>query len=281
MLLYWLSVPERVRATRPAACSCQAPTLGGIGDMSGADAEMVERENTDNDSVVNIGNTRISKRESTAIESAYAIIRSRIIDGVYPHGSKLNLETLKSAFGISGSTLREALTRLMVDRLVFTEGQKGFSVTPMSLSDLEDLTRARITLETSALIESIQTGGDVWEDTLVTSFHRLARAQERLEADPAAAFDSWEVRNREFHHALVAASPSSWLAHFRQVLFQNSERYRRLSGTRGPVPVEVHKEHEEIFNAAMARDVDKAVSALTNHIRRAANVIRANALLDE
>lgn len=169
----------------------------------------------------------------------------------------------------------------MADRLVITEGQKGFRVTPMSLSDLEDLTDARIKLETSALAESIKLGDDAWEDNLVTCFHRLARAQERLEVDPAIAFDAWEVRNKEFHEALAAASPSAWLARFRQVLFQSSERYRRLSGTRGPVPFEVHNEHEEIFKATMARDTDKAVSALAAHIRRSVNVIRAKALLPD
>ena len=167
----------------------------------------------------------------------------------------------------------------MADSFVVAEGQKGFTVAPMSLSDLEDLTSARITLETSALAESIKLGGDAWEDNLVTCFHRLARAQERLEADPASAFDAWEVRNKEFHEALVAASPSNWLRNFRQILFQNSERYRRLSGTHGPIPMDVHREHEEIFAAAMARDGDRAAEALAHHIQRAANVIRSNALL--
>lgn len=233
----------------------------GNGEIFGADADPAGR------------------RGSTAIESAYTILRGRIVEGVYAQGSKLHLENLKSSLGVSGSTLREALTRLMADCLVVAKGQKGFTVAPMSLSDLEDLTSARITLETSALAESIKLGGDAWEDSLVTSFHRLARAQERLEADPASAFNAWEVRNKEFHEALVAASPSKWLRNFRQILFQNSERYRRLSGTQGPIPVDVHREHEEIFVAAMARDGDRAADALADHIQHAATVIRSNALL--
>ena len=221
------------------------------------------------------------RKAATAIESTYATLRNRIIRGSYPQGSKLHLETLKSSLGVSGSTLREALTRLIGDHLVVAEGQKGFKVAPMSLCDLDDLTSARITWETTALVESIKLGGGDWEDQLVTSFRRLARAQERLEANPAEAFDAWETRNQEFHNALVAASPSRWLANFRGILFHNSERYRRLSGTQGPLPVEVHEEHKTIFEAAMARDVDQAVSALSQHIRRAANVIRSNGLLKD
>lgn len=224
---------------------------------------------------------KTEKKASTAIESTHATLRDSIIRGAYPPGSKLHLETLKSSLGVSGSTLREALTRLIGDQLVIAEGQKGFTVAPMSLRDLDDLTSARITLETTALIESIKLGGSDWEDNLFTSFRRLARAQERLEADPANVFDEWELRNKEFHHALLAASPSKWLANFRDILFHNSERYRRLSGTQGPIPVEVHEEHKAIFEAAMSRDTEQAVSALANHIRRSTSVIRANKLLSE
>ncbi len=225
-------------------------------------------------------NDRADKRGATAIEWAYSMLRNQIVGGDYPHGSRLHLENLKSSLGVSGSTLREALTRLMSDRLVIAEGQKGFTVAPMSLSDLEDLTSARIMLETSALVESIALGDHNWEDNLASAFHRLALAQGRLETDTANAFDAWEIRNKEFHEALLAASPSNWRRHFRQTLFQNSERYRRLSGTEGPIPKEVHQEHQEIFTAALERDVDRAVKSLDHHIQRSANVIRSNALLN-
>ncbi|MCA6216963.1 FCD domain-containing protein [Ideonella sp. B7] len=221
------------------------------------------------------------KKTATAIESTYATLRDRILRGSHPQGSRLHLETLKSSLGVSGSTLREALTRLIGDRLVVAEGQKGFKVAPMSLCDLDDLTSARITLETTAIVESINLGGGDWEDQLVISFRRLARAQERVEANPGEAFDAWEARNQEFHNALMAASPSKWLANFREILFHNSERYRRLSGTQGPIPVEVHEEHKTIFEAAIARDANQAVLVLSQHIRRSANVIRANGLLRE
>ncbi len=241
---------------------------------------MVESANMAGGSLAEFDIGPKERKASTAIESTYATIRSRIINGTYPQGSKLHLETLKSSLCVSGSTLREALTRLIGDRLVIAEGQKGFSVAPMSLCDLDDLTNARITLETNALMESIKLGGGDWEDCLVVCFRRLARAQVRLEADPAGAFEAWELRNKEFHHALMAASPSKWLANFREILFHNSERYRRLSGTEGPPPVEVHEEHEAIFEAAISRDVERAVSALAHHIRRSANVIRSNGLLE-
>lgn len=248
---------------------------------SGVFEEMSNLAKMTNGSRADFGLGLKEGKASTAIESTYAILRDGIIKGVYPQGSKCHLDTLKTSLGVSGSTLREALTRLIGDGLVSAEGQKGFTVTTMSLADLDDLTNARITLETTALIESIETGKGDWEDNLVLCFRRLSRIEERINIDPAGSFNEWEMRNKEFHEALVAASPSKWLARFRDVLFHNSERYRRLSATQGPPPAVVHAEHKEIFEAAMSRDTERAVSALASHIRRSANVIRSRGLLND
>ncbi len=215
----------------------------------------------------------------TAVEGAYNLLRRHIINGRYPQGSRLKLEYLKSAYGVSGSTVREALTRLIGDRLVISEGQKGFSVAPMSLADLDDLTIARTTLECAAIRDSIAHGDDEWEARLIAAFHRLTRAEERLLVDPSGAFDDWEQRNKAFHEALLAASSSKWLERLRDILFHNSERYRRLSATQGPPPASVHAEHFEIFEAALARDADRAVKALEEHLQRARKVIHDNRLL--
>ncbi|WP_336966469.1 GntR family transcriptional regulator [Sphingobium aquiterrae] len=215
----------------------------------------------------------------TAVEAAYSMLRRHLINGRYPQGSRLKLDYLKSAYGVSGSTVREALTRLIGDHLVIFEGQKGFSVAPMSLADLDDLTIARTTLDCAAIRESIALGDDEWEARLIAAFHRLTRAEERLVVDPSGAFDDWEQRNKAFHEALLAASTSKWLERLRDILFHNTERYRRLSATQGPPPTSVHAEHSEIFEAALARDADRAVKALEEHLQRARKVIGDNRLL--
>ena len=215
----------------------------------------------------------------TAVEAAYHLLRRQIIAGHYPQNSRLKLQDLKSAFGVSGSTVREALTRLIGDHLVVSEGQKGFSVAPMSQADLDDLTSARTILECAAIRDSIAEGDDEWEARLIAAFHRLTRAEERLLIDPSGAFDEWERRNKAFHEALVAASSSEWLRRLGDILYHNTERYRRLSATHGPPPASVHPEHREIFEAALARDAARAVKALEAHLQRAGKVIRENRLL--
>lgn len=215
----------------------------------------------------------------TLIETAYRQLRRDIIEGSHKAGHKLRVEHLKATYQVSAGTLREALALLVSDSLVVSQGQRGFRVAPMSLADLEDLTRMRVMLECEAVRESIAFGKDDWEAGVVSAFHKLSLAEQRLRVDPIAAFDDWEACNRQFHESLVAACRSRWMLRFRKLLYQQSERYRRVSAIKGPPPVEVHEEHSAIFDAVMARNADLAAAVLTAHVHRALTVIRKGGLL--
>lgn len=209
----------------------------------------------------------------TLVETAYRRLRRDIIEGVRRPGEKLRVEHLKDIYDVGAGTLREALQLLITDALVVAQGQRGFRVAPISLVDFEDITRTRVLLETEALRQSIELGDDAWEADVLGAFHRLSRAEEKLEG-PEAAREEWEMRNRIFHEVLISASPSRWLRHFQTILYRQSERYRRLSLFNQPIPRDVHAEHEAIVDAAIARDAPAATRILTDHILRTLEAIR-------
>jgi DNA-binding GntR family transcriptional regulator len=213
----------------------------------------------------------------TLVEGAYQRLRRDIIEGVHPPGDKLRVEHLKDQYDVGAGTLREALLLLVTDALVVAQGQRGFRVAPISIEDFEDITRTRVLLETEALRQSITLGGEDWEAGVVAAFHRLSRAEQKLGSEGdyvQAAAEEWETRNRAFHDALISASPSRWIRHFQNILYQQSERYRRISLFRKPIPRDVHAEHQALFDAAMARDVDCATTILTEHIMRTLESVR-------
>jgi GntR family carbon starvation induced transcriptional regulator len=215
----------------------------------------------------------------TLIERAYRRLRRDIIDGHLAPGHPLRVEHLKGSYEVSSGTLREALALLVSDALVVAQGHRGYRVAPMSLADLEDLTRLRVILENEAMRESVRVGKDDWEAGLVRAFDRLSLAEQHLRDDAPRHFEEWEACNRQFHESLVAACRSPWLLRMRRHLYQQSERYRRLSATGGPPPVEVHDEHGAIFAAALARNADLACALLTAHVYRALSVIGKAGLL--
>ncbi|MDX9968948.1 MAG: FCD domain-containing protein [Hydrogenophaga sp.] len=213
-------------------------------------------------------------------ESAYLRLRRDIIEGRHAPGSKLRIEHLRELYQVSAGTLREALALLVSDSLVLNQAQRGFRVAPMSLEDLLDITRTRTLLECEALKDSIRLGDDQWEARLVSSYHMLSRAEERLLANNVAdAFGEWELRNQEFHEALVSACPSAWILRLRSMLYQQSRRYRWLSAVRTEVSNTVHEEHQAIFEAALRRDAEGAERMLKKHLQLALTGICEKGLL--
>ena len=211
---------------------------------------------------------------NTLTEGTYLQLRRDIIEGRLPPGEKLRVEHLKQHYNAGAGTLREALSLLLSDALVVSEGQRGFHVAPMSLSDLEDITRTRVLVEGEALRQSILAGDDEWEADLVAAFHRLTRAEEKLADRRKGDVREWELRNRDFHEALIAACDSRWLRYLIGLLYRQSERYRHLVISHSTLPRDVHAEHKAIFDAALARDVAAAQAAIETHIQLTFEAIR-------
>ena len=62
---------------------------------------------------------------------------------------------------------------------------------------------------------------------------------------------------------------------FRDTLYEQSERYRLLSIPVDPGQRDVDAEHRQLVEAALRRDADAAVAALTGHFARTENLVKA------
>lgn len=212
----------------------------------------------------------------TLTEQAYEHLRRDILSGALPPASRLGAEALKLRYGVSGSTVREALTRLSAESLVTFEGQRGFRVAATSREDFADLCDVRKSIEVEALRRSILAGDDEWEAAVVASFHRLAKVEQQFPDHQLELYNEWEDRNRGFHKALLSACPSRWLIRIHDQLFQQAERYRRITfAARGlKKPRNVHAEHLAIMQSAVARDVDAACGLAASHIQRTLSTLK-------
>jgi GntR family carbon starvation induced transcriptional regulator len=224
------------------------------------------------------------KAAKTLVDFAYEQVRADILSAKLAPGSKLRVERLRLDYGVGAGTLREALSRLAADALVNAEGQRGFRVAPVSLEDLRDITDMRVMLETEALRRAIANGDDDWEAGIVAAYHRLTKVEEKMNRGGDGAIADWEPRNREFHQALIAACDSKWLMHFHRALYDQSERYRRMSMADTTIPRNIHAEHAAIKDATLQRDVEQAVALTEHHIIRTAEKIASlvqQGILDE
>ena len=213
----------------------------------------------------------------TLVERAYLGLRQGIVSGKLAPGERLRVEHLKDEYEVGAGTLREALSLLLSDALVTAEGQRGFRVAPISLADLEDLTNTRVLIETEALRQSIRHGDAKWEADLVAAFHLLTQVEARADrVDP----EQFEPRNKAFHEALIAGHRSPWSKYMLGILFRHSERYRNLNmrlTAAHAAQRDVHREHEEIFRAAIDRQEARAALALEAHVRLTLDIVKRQA----
>lgn len=217
------------------------------------------------------------KQTQTLTDLVYSQVREDILGGKLAPGLKLRVEHLKARYNMGASPIREALSRLTGDSLVSAEGRRGFRVADVSLAELWDITELRVLLETRALRLAIEAGNDDWEADVLASFHRLSKLDARLaEQQPG---EEWEARHRDFHNSLVAASASPWLLDFRGILFEQSERYRRLALAQSAAERAVADEHREIMQATLDRDIDAACSRLADHVRKTAEIVAQSPLV--
>lgn len=203
---------------------------------------------------------------ASLIEVALHKMKSSIVRCELTPGSKLKVEALSKAYGLSSSPIREALNRLAQEGIVTASDNKGFRVAPISVDDLADISRLRLLLETEALSDAIDHGDDVWEGNILAAFHRLNIVEKRLSAGPVALDEDWSERHKAFHITMLSACRSPLILGLVDSLFDRAERYRRYSALHRQTERHKGNDHHDLMDAVLARDKDRALGLLRQHI---------------
>src|SRR4051794_20122922 len=208
----------------------------------------------------------IEKHESAAVgDDGYRRIRADIVFGRLRPGQKLKLETLREAYGVSVSTLREILSRLTADRFVLAEGKRGFDVAPVSVENLKELAELRLLLETHAMAVSFANADVEWEGRVVSAHHKLA-STERLMESGIGEPEQWKRYDGEFHQALISNCGSTLLIQAHAAVFDRYFRYQMVAlNYRGDEP---GQQHAALLRAALDRDAGSACIILQAHVGR-------------
>lgn len=205
--------------------------------------------------------------ENTLATQVQRRLRADLLRGALAPGAKLKVQALATQYGTGPSPVREALASLSTEGLVERLDQRGFRAAPASVTDFDELVRARCWLEEVVLRESLAAGDQDWEEKLVLAHWRLKRL-DRTDV-------GWEEAHAAFHQALLAGCPSPTLAGMAEALREKAERYRALARRVSYPGRDVAAEHAAIADAALARDAARAIPLLQSHYRGTAGFVRA------
>jgi DNA-binding GntR family transcriptional regulator len=205
----------------------------------------------------------------TLAHGVYQQLRADILRGELAPGERLKPAELGGRFQVSVGVVREALTKLTSQHLVFGERNRGFQVVPLSMDDLQQLTEARKINEGTALRLAVDRGDVEWESRVLSAHHLMAKTPIYPYDDPDHSNDEFSVAHEQFHFALLAGCENDYLLDACRRLFDASEMYRRWS-TSGGKKRNVASEHRKILEAALARKTEEAVELYCQHIDRTA-----------
>jgi len=178
---------------------------------------------------------------------------------------RLRLDRLREAYGVSVTTLREILNRLVVEGFVVAESQRGFEVAPVYEADLRDICELRLLLECHALRRSIELGSLDWEAHVVSAHHKLQSVEAKLMDGAPSSVEQWVQFDWDFHHATISACDMPALMTTHSNVFDRYLRYHLLAlDFRGKPAAD---EHRRLRDLVIARDAEAAVTLLTSHVR--------------
>ena len=200
-------------------------------------------------------------KESSATRGAYMTLRDMILTGALPAGQKLKIEQLRGLLNTGASPVREALSLLTSDMLVERIDQRGFRAAPANKANFEEILALRCTLEDLALRQSIAAATPEWEEQLILIHHRMRKAV-------GQEVTIFEDAHKAFHMALLANSGSPMLARYCAQLSDLNIRYRNLAASGSKYQSrDIAAEHQEILDAAIQCDADRASACLLKHYR--------------
>lgn len=201
-------------------------------------------------------------KEVSATRGAYLRLRSMILTGELEAGQKLKIEELRDILQTGASPVREALSLLTSDKLVERLDQRGFRAAPVSKANFEEILALRCTLEDMALRASIKHADAPWEELLVLRHYHMTKASKQEVA-------GFETAHKAFHMALIANARQPMLQEYCTQLYDLNIRYRNLAaGGANYQKRSIAREHQDILDAALERNADRASACLLSHYRR-------------
>jgi DNA-binding GntR family transcriptional regulator len=198
------------------------------------------------------------------VEQAYAQMRRRILDVVWPPGHQALEQEVALALGMSRTPVREAMIRLRNEGLIEVVPRHGLRVLPVSPADMRDIYQVLTALECLAAELLARRQPDAAGlKPLVAATEAMDKA---LNADDLGA---WAAADERFHTLWVSLCGNRQLEATVQNYADRAHRARIFTLRLRPTPVNSTREHMQMLERVQAGDAKGAVRVTRAHRDRA------------
>jgi len=200
------------------------------------------------------------KQKEDSSQIAYHGIRHMLYTKEIVPGQRIAYRDLAEKLELSPTPIIQALKWLELQGFVQHEPNRGYSMAPFSLKEIEELYEIRELIEPSlipATIQKIDKKG-------------LNELKEALEAHLSAAREFYLkerlFKNKEFHMTLASLSGKTTQIRILQNVFDML--FLKYGGNYFPIASlsATDQAHQEIYDAVALRSLERAQSVLKNHL---------------
>jgi DNA-binding GntR family transcriptional regulator len=194
----------------------------------------------------------------TVSEQIADILREAIADGSLKAGTALRQDELAARFGFSRMPIRDALRKLEVEGVVSIHPTRGAFVAELDPKEIREIYAVRELLEVEALRLSCAKLSDA-------KLSEAASLLDQIDVEPDVG--RWGTLNRVFHLALYSACGNARLLDLIEAQHNAGDRYVRIVLSNAGYRTRSQSEHRKLLAACRKRDVERAVTWLTRHLR--------------
>jgi DNA-binding GntR family transcriptional regulator len=199
----------------------------------------------------------------TTADSVAAALRAALHQGRWSPGAALRQEELAAEFGVSRIPVREALNKLQAEGLVVVEPNRGAFVASLSPAEVHEVFDLRVLLECDVLRHAIP-------QHTARTLRQLTALQAELDAEDDP--NLWLATDAAFHEVLYAPSGRTKTLEMIAVLRASVTRLYRAHLSPNTRRKGWRDEHHALLKAVAAGNAERAVAALTRHLRETETV---------
>lgn len=187
-------------------------------------------------------------------------LRQAILIGELKPGERLMEIHLADRLGVSRTPIREAIRKLELEGLVVMIPRKGAQVAKITEKNLKDVLEVRRALDTLAVRLACKRMGDTYKKQLREACDEFAKV---VKCSNTKDITEADVR---FHDIINQSTGNDRLIQLVNNLAEQMYRYRLEYIKDAAYHNRLIDEHEEIYNAILERDEERAAKAVVVHI---------------
>jgi DNA-binding GntR family transcriptional regulator len=203
----------------------------------------------------------------TLNDRAYEAIKKGLMAAEFGPGQALIIRTLAANYGISTTPVREALQRLVAERLLELLPNRTIAVPELNSDKFVEILRIRCALEGLAA----ELGAQHVEKADIRKLKKLLRTMET--ALNREDYDSYRSVNREFHFTLYDRAGAPQLLQIIQDMWGQAGPYMKVLFADGRYKGMANDEHRRIINALEVGDVQSVRGHIVIDVESACRII--------